>query len=290
MTRQVLLHIGLPKTATTLIQECLYSAPPALADLGVAYLQTGSDEFDDRGHHVLVQALMGERGRALRHDTTAETLARVWPEAIAELKAAKAPVQVISSELFSFALTDPAHIAALKEQLSGFEVRVVLVLRDIAGFVDSVYAQRVKDGDPSALGTFVARNWHNLDWRTMLQRWARVFGRRNVRALDFADLKADGQVVENFLRRSLDLTIDGAIFEPDVTNVALPYYALQMIREVNASDIPQPVRIAFRRNVRRFFETHAEAAMAAGHFEKARFLSDDAKQVLDRHCKWPNTH
>ncbi|MCF2903379.1 hypothetical protein L0666_00125 [Octadecabacter sp. CECT 8868] len=286
--KQILLHIGLPKTATTLIQDELATEPEALQNAGVHYVQSGTDVFGDKGHHILVQALLGDRGRHIRHDTTQDELDQAWPNAMREMRRHDAPIQVLSSELFSWALTDVRDLRRLQRRLDGFDVRVVLVLRDIGSFTDSAYAQRVKDGAGSSIGSFVAQHWDLLNWRELTRNWARVFGRENVRALDFKTLQKDGHVVDNFLRKSVDLKIDTPIFEPTSSNVALPLNAVQIIREVNASDIGQPDQIAFRHMVRAFFEKHAGAVDPAA-FQKAKFLSGDARKVLERHCDWPQT-
>lgn len=286
--KTVLLHIGLPKTATTLIQDCLASDPPALRNAGVHYVRSGTDVFGDNGHHVLVQALLGyERGRYIRFGTEEKTLQDAWPSALREMRRHPAPIQVLSSELFSFTLTEMRDLRVLHRKLNGFKVRVVLVLRDVGSFVDSVYAQRVKDGSGNAPGEFAAETWDLLNWRDMTHRWARVFGRENVRVLDFDALQDGNQLVDSFLRKAADVTADGPFFAPQTTNVALPYNAQQIIREVNASDIAQPQQIQFRHMVRAFFDEHGHAAGPTA-FRKAKFLSEDAKEVLRRHCDWPH--
>lgn len=286
--KTVLLHIGLPKTATTVIQDCLFSAPEALTDKGVHYVRSGADVFDDSGHHVLVQAVLGfERGQRLSTATTKDGMERAWSDVVREMNDNPAPVQVISSELFCFALTEMRDLRGLQRELAGFDVRVVLVLREVASFMDSVYAQRVKDGASSLPGEFATHIWHNLNWRKMTEKWAHVFGRANMRVLKFEDLQKNGQLVDNFLRAAADLDIETPIFAPKTGNAALPYYAQQFIRELNASELDGQDKWIFRDRIRAFFDTHAHRA-AQGSFRKAQFLSDDAKALLRRNCDWPD--
>ncbi|MCF2903378.1 hypothetical protein L0666_00120 [Octadecabacter sp. CECT 8868] len=280
--KKIVLHIGLPKTATTTIQNALCDHPDKLADLGIAYLQAGSRDFGDRGHHLQVQGLLGERGKRIRVKTSMEEIEAIWPQSFEEMNASSADQIMISSELFSFAVITPADIQKLKELLGDYEVRVVLVLRDIADFVDSVYAQRIKGGFGGTPGEFIADNWANLHWLQMYNRWANVFGEDNVRALDFGELKK-GNLVDNFVRDAFDVSFDGPLFDTDKANEALPYYAAQMLKEINASDIPRPIATRFRIQIRDFFIEHG----SSGDFRKAKFLDEDTKTMLRHYCKWP---
>lgn len=280
--KTVHLHIGLPKTATTLIQNSMFAAPEILGRLDIGYLQFGTDVFGDRGHHILVQGILGKRGKRIRARTTDAEIEAAWPAALAEIEASPAKNIFISSELFSFAIIDPADIEAVRERLKDYDVNVVLMLRDVADFVDSVYAQRLKGGFEGTVDDFIAQNWGNLHWRNLAQRWGRVFGRRNMTILDFGELR-NGNLVDNFVSKTFGINLPGETFPSDVANPALPYYAAQMIREVNASDIPNAVKIQFRIHVRDFFGEHG----AKGAFRKAKFLSDDSRTILRQYCEWP---
>lgn len=280
---KIVLHIGLPKTATTLIQNTLCAQPDALAEMGLAYLQTGSRSFGDRGHHLQVQGVLGtDRGSRIRPRTTAEEMVSVWPETLAEIDASPADQILISSELFSFALIEGSDISALHNLLEGRDVRVVLVLRDVADFVDSVYAQRIKGGFEGSPGEFIAASWTNLNWAGIHARWVDVFGAENVRALDFERLK-QGNLVDNFIKSAFDVDVPHALDVADTDNPAMPYYAAQLLREINASDIPRPIATKFRIQIRDFFYEHGKK----GSFRKAKFLDEDTKIMLRRYCEWP---
>ncbi len=280
--KKIHLHIGLPKTATTLIQNTLFAAPDLMSKHGIRYLQTGTDVFGDRGHHLLVSGTLGSRGRRILRRLTDEDLAAAWPAARKEIDAAPETDIFISSELFSFAVSEPEDIQAVKEQLKEYDVQVVLVLRDVGDFVDSVYAQRLKGGFEGTIGEFVGRNWDNLHWRDMTQRWAQVFGRANIKVLDFGKLR-DGNLVSNFIQTVFGADIDASVIEADTANVALPYYAAKIIHEVNGSDMSIEAKTNFRIHLRDFFDEHG----AKGTFRKAKFLSDDSRKILHRYCQWP---
>ena len=276
------LHIGLPKTATTLIQNTMFACPEILRKYGIQYLQSGTDKFGDRGHHILVVGNLGKRGQAIRPRTTPEEIEEAWPLALAEIDASDNKHFFISSELFSFGVIDPDDITNIRTTLKGYKVNVILVLRDVADFVDSVYAQRLKGGFDGSVEEFVARNWDNLHWRNMTQKWSRIFGRSNVKVLDFNALKA-GNLVDNFVQRVFGLTFDAETFPRETMNPALPYYAAEIVREVNASQIATKQKIAFRIHMRDFFNTHG----SEGTFRKAKFLSPDSSTILRHYCQWP---
>lgn len=280
--KTVHLHIGLPKTGTTAIQNSMFAAPEALARHGVHYVRSGTDKFGDRGHHILVMGVLGDRGRYIKPNITEEEIAAAWPLALREIEETDAAHFFLSSELFSFAVIDPEDIARIRDLLKGYRVNVVLVLRDIADFVDSVYAQRLKGGFAGTVEEFVDLNWQNLHWREMTHRWARVFGRVNMKVFDFAALK-QGSLVDNFFRKTFGAAYEGNLFPREAMNPALPYYAAQLIREVNASSLPPRVRTDFRIHLRDFFNAHG----GGKEFRKAAFLSDDSRTVLRRYCQWP---
>lgn len=276
------LHIGLPKTATTLIQNSLQAGAHVLAEKGLHYAAHYPEHFGDAGHHMLVMGILGERGRPIRVRVPLEELSKAWPQALRRFDAVPQQAIFVSSELFSFAINDPDDIATLRNTLADYRVHVILVLRDVADFVDSVYAQRLKGGFDGNVADFVTRNWANLHWREMTQKWARVFGRANMTVLDFADLKS-GNLVVNFARAGLGLDLSEADFPVGTANPALPYHAAQLVREVNASDLPNRVKIEFRLHMRDFFNAHG----TQGTFRKARFLSEDSRAILRNWCQWP---
>lgn len=283
---QIVLHIGLPKTAMPQIQNAFCAQSKVLADHGIGYLQTGSRSFDDRGHHVLAQAILGvERGKSIRHSTTADEMQTVWAETLAELDSSMAAQILISSELFSFVLRRPDDILALKTRLYGYDVRVVLVLRDVTDFVDGVFAQRVQSGYAGTVGDFISDAWSNLNWRALFDRWADVFGADNVRALDYALLR-QGNVTENFVRRAFDVDVvlpDAVTEKPEGD---LPYNAVQMLREINASGIPAHISGKFRSEILGLFDEHSPQ----GTFRVPKFLDQDTQTMLRHYCKWPTLH
>ena len=275
------LHIGLPKTATTLIQNTMFAFPEILRKYGIQYLQSGTDKFGARGHHMLVFATLG-KCPAIRPRTTPEEIEEAWPLALAEIDASDNQHFFISSENFSVGVIDPDDITNIRNALKGYKVNVILVLRDVADFVDSVYAQRLKGGFDGSVEELVARTWDKLHWRNMTQNWSRIFGRSNVKVLDFNALKT-GNLVDNFVQRVFGLTFDAETFPRETMNPALPYYAAEIVREVNASQIATKQKNAFRIHMRDFFSTHG----SEGTFRKAQFLSPDSRAILRHYCQWP---
>jgi hypothetical protein len=281
MGKTILLHIGLPKTGTSLIQGAFMRAPEALARFEIRYLQAGTEVFDDFGHHVLVMAALGERGRRIDPGKPPETIAAAWAAAMAEIETCPEPRIFISSELFAFDVTDPADIARLRTDLSAggrHRIRIVITLRDIVDLVNSVYAQRVRDGYDGSIEDYLARIRPLLDWQAFVDRWAAVFG--PVLLLRFEDLDRRA-MADDFLRRVFDLDYEGQLFGNQTANRSLPHSAVAFLREVNGSDMAPERKVDLRNHLHGFLGAHQTT------MQRPDFLSAGDKSELRLNCRWP---
>lgn len=126
--KRVVVHVGLPKAASTSLQAALAQARPELAAAGIAYPPLGGAGVKDQ--RALRAALAGGAPRALRRQV-AEGLRR---------GAQGAETLVLSGETIS--ATDPVRLRALLDAagFAGAPLVAVAVLRDAAGWLNSQYA------------------------------------------------------------------------------------------------------------------------------------------------------
>lgn len=169
MGRRLVVHIGLPKTATTYIQSGLFTNRAALRQLGVFLPQSGRLNLEPNlvAHHHLAWEMFSPR--------RFEPSSGGWEELRRELRTAAADVVLLSSEEFS-RVTTKGVADAFEQNLRSLcdDVTVVMVIRDQLSWLNSTYLQRVKVLAPTSdFDTFVDRSleggWFDLD--RAFRRW-----------------------------------------------------------------------------------------------------------------------
>lgn len=188
MVRDLVIHIGDPKTGSTAIQEVLatggWSAPglTALYPARVNHLALARSFYDP--------AERGERGA--RFGAVARQIA-----------GSDADVAILSAELFEQA--DPADLAAaLAEYLPALapRARIVAYVRPHAERLVSAWAERVKQGNTTdGLSAMAARAMAKGQflYAPRFTRWRAVFGDRLTVRPFLRDRLAGGDVVADFL-------------------------------------------------------------------------------------------
>ncbi|MCW2855928.1 MAG: hypothetical protein JWR52_1543 [Marmoricola sp.] len=181
MAEKVFLHIGLPKTGTTYLQTMMWGDRERMRDQGV--LLPGRERRD----HLWAS-------RVIRHDPNVATFDErrltSWARLTAEIAAWEANA-VISHEFFAGASTQEA--AVMVADLAPAEVHVVVTARDALGLFTSSWQESLKNRDTVTMAEYAAKpvsqssqaiwNWHTLDIRLVLERWAPVVTPANVHVL-----------------------------------------------------------------------------------------------------------
>lgn len=138
--REVLLHIGPPKTGTTALQQSLAEARPALRRQGVLY---PGKRFS---HWRASCAVMGTP--ATSHPADPPVDISYW-DRLVEQVAHRTDRAVVSSELFADA--DPSQARRIIEDLGGSAVRILITVRPLALVLPSSWQQSLKSGAPKPL-------------------------------------------------------------------------------------------------------------------------------------------
>jgi hypothetical protein len=189
---QLVLHIGLPKTATTTIQHVLESLKPELAARGVLYPGTTRSQLE------LVQR---SQFRQTERQTGPGSLAEAMGWLADEVRAVGPERVILSCERMS--LVTPGSVARLQEAVATWlpqvrDVRVLAYVRDPVSWATSLCQQRLKQGT-TRLSRFAADPWP-LGLEALLGKYVRRYGRDavTVRHLHPAYLTG-GNVVDDFL-------------------------------------------------------------------------------------------
>jgi len=212
----LVLHIGLHKTATTYTQGLLAASRDRLLEQGVLYPTTGLVDKDGVGTRAGAgsgQAHFSRRGRqkALKD------------QLLAELPAGASTV-LISSEEFTRGAPTPAP-ARLAARFSGFRsLRVILVLRRQDDWIESYYKQVVDQFNNYETRSFEdyvrEKGMGLLDFHDRFGVWRDLVGPEHFHVLSYDDL-ADGTAI---CRRILELTgVEGPLLD-SLDSVTVPRY------------------------------------------------------------------
>lgn len=189
---QLILHVGLPKTATTTIQHVMDSMKPALAEQGVLYPGTTAAQMElvrrSQFHHLDSHSGEGSLAEALG-----------W--VAEEIRAARPDRVVLSCE--RMVLVTPGAVTRMQRAIATWlpevrEVRVLAYVRDPVDWATSLCQQRLKMGT-SRLAAFEADPWP-LGLEAMLQKYVDAY---ELEAVTLRHLRHDrllnGNVVDDFL-------------------------------------------------------------------------------------------
>lgn len=172
----LVVHIGPPKTGTTSLQGAFDRARAEVLAQGVRYV--GPRRHSSR-------AVLAATGR--RTDRPIDTRAgqREWESIIAEVRSAREPRLLFSSERLAYA--DSASIRRIVDAFDAGRVHVVVTLRPLAKILPSQWQQHVQSGLARSLDGWLERVlaeppdtprsvWHRLRQDRLIARWADVVG------------------------------------------------------------------------------------------------------------------
>ncbi|WP_040510799.1 hypothetical protein [Gordonia soli] len=250
--QRVFLHLGLPKTGTTNLQDRLWrNRDTALADFGLLYPgNLISDHF-----HAAVHL---QPDRYL--DWVDPAFAGSWPTMLAQMKNWP-QTSLVSHELFSTAT--PETVDRILADLSfADEVHVIATVRDLARQLASVWQENVKNQRVATFGEFVSSVrahagppgdgsltpgsegrllpeaieeepfWEFQDHVRILRTWSERLGAARVHVVTVPARGTDGSLWDRFLSV---LEVDGAALTAQVpgTNSSLSAAQAEFLRLLN---------------------------------------------------------
>ena len=132
MLQRAYIHIGLPKTGTSYLQETLWSSRKGLAATGVL--------VPGERHQVQRHAIWDLMGRRLK-GTGQPEVAGCWSELVATLHAWPGDTVLLSEEFLVHARR--RQVRTIVDALGPAEVHVVVTVRDLARAIGSMWQQEV---------------------------------------------------------------------------------------------------------------------------------------------------
>lgn len=228
-SRQVILHVGLPKTGTTYLQQSFVGHRDQLSSHGVSYPRFGQEHL--AGHHNLTFHLRGAPVQGADYgDLTAEAALR---RALDEQPEANV---LLSSEGFS--ALDANGVGILLRAIQGLEPRVVVYVRRRSKLMGSSWQEAVKHGSPLGLLEYVSTRLlesgaRMLRFEQVLLGIAQAFGRDAMHVLVYDHLVEDGVDLFSHFASTV-LGIDGlAVDEARRSNQSIASIEVEIVRAVN---------------------------------------------------------
>lgn len=173
MARRVLIHLGLPKTATTYLQTILWGHRDVLAGQGL--LLPGTERRDHLWSSRVVREDPNLARMPERHRTSWTRLVdelRRWPD-----------TGLVSHEFFAAASAGQA--VRMVADLAPAEVHLVVTAREPLGLFTASWQESLKNRHTTAIEDYAREvsesstaiwNWRTLDLRLVLERWAPAVG------------------------------------------------------------------------------------------------------------------
>lgn len=272
MTHSVFFHVGLPKCATTTVQNYLHEKRSDLAALGFHY------NFAPSQKHDLRQGNGAEMADAIVHD------ARDRLEQLLAFHLQGDGDVLISSEAFS-AVFQTKGMGQLADQLraKGYQPKVIVYVRRQDLWIESDYKQQIKGG----------RDWMapiqdllamRLDQLVLNYAWTMAYWAKHVGAENVSVVVLDkGQPSDYPVRRLLELVGASALIPEgpiaiDMANVSPPTGLIEPARllkqEAHAAGLDADQTRAV---LQRFFD-HAPRLVQVP--ERRFLLSFDERQAL----------
>ena len=232
--RKILLHIGRHKTGTTAIQHFLRDNRAALRAAGWVVPESGRV---NAGHHGFSEPLSPRSHQAGSDPSELPVFGKLRRELESEEPDQKV---VISSEAFQNCQPE-----LVRRAFHGYEVTLIVYLRDQVAYLPTAYAQRVHASNlTDTLDQYYQGHFRNtLNYFAFLKQWESAFdGRIIVRVYQASDTVAD------FCEHGLYLNSEDFSVRSGNSNPSLNSVVTEFKRQVNClpeSARPDPASIYY---------------------------------------------
>lgn len=228
--RQLLLHVGSPKTGTSAIQFSLYSAREYLRSRGILYPEGLIQSAEDPKHQSFFGAIQSANSAKL-----AASLVKLQSELTDSLHTV-----VLSSEGFYHHMHEfrKGSWRLIEELGRRYSVRVIVYLRPQAPYLESIYRQYLKNprginaefGSSMTIQELMAhpRIKQNLDYYDSIRQWAAVLGEDHILVRRYVS-----DIVDDFLSL-LRVPKTKHFLEPK-RNLSVTRDMAELLRSINTS-------------------------------------------------------
>jgi hypothetical protein len=229
MTRRVFLHIGLPKTGTTYLQDAIWANKAALADRGV--LVPGRH----RRRHLLASLDLREDGGLAKRSGDVRA---PWQDLADEVNAA-ADNALISHEFFAAASSPQIcrAVAAFPEA----DLHIIVTARAMLNLGISRWQEWVKNGGGEDIDSYPLSDtydpadewgWASFDLADILDRWGSVVPRDRIHVIPMATGRAAAADLWSRFLSVMDVDPAGLPAPEAAVNQSLGVVEIELLRRV----------------------------------------------------------
>lgn len=230
--RTRLVHIGPPKTGTTMLQTAFHNGREAIAPQGVRFAGT------DRHPMKAVLSAIGRPGPISRVPPSIDN----WKRLVRDIERAGDQRVLLSSEFLADAT--PEAVRRVVDDLDPARVHVAVTLRPLASILPSQWQQYVQSGIRASYDTWLKAVfdtpdprmtpsfWHRHRHDRLVERWAEVVGPANVTVVVLDD--RDHDMVLRVFEALLGLRQRTLEADDDRTNRSMTLPEIEAVRAFNA--------------------------------------------------------
>ncbi|MBD3676062.1 MAG: lysophospholipid acyltransferase family protein [Planctomycetaceae bacterium] len=249
------LHVGMPKTATSLLQKFLFTEHPQVEYLG-KFIHGTNEKFPLKSIDSLMKRALG--GEAVCSEADFEQLLEHSQAAKLQGKSL-----ILSEELLSVGSLSQQHQAADLFKQYFPDCRIVVVLREPLEYLESLYFQRLKGfnlkhrsyhelkdsfGEPPryfSINEWLDERWQHpeepirehLRYADLLEMYASIFGLDKLHVLHFSQLKSDSEsfLIELSRAFEIDEKITINLISDKRVNDRWTQYQIEQLKSIHAS-------------------------------------------------------
>jgi hypothetical protein len=242
-----LLHIGPHKTGTTSLQGALWTARESMRAQGVRHAGP------TRNPSNAVRAVTGQPSPY--SDTEPPPISH-WEGLVRELRSAREPRVIVSSEFFSWA--NPEAIRRIVDDVGPSTVQIVVTLRPLARILPSMWQQNVQAGQVNSFESWLESAlkrpehpfWTLHRHDLLIARWAAVVGLDRVTAIVVDE--RDHGFLPRTIEQLLGLRLDTLAVGDDYTNRSLTLPEVEAVRAFNVASKAEGVPRSIHARIMRF--------------------------------------
>lgn len=287
-------HLGLQKTASTMVQRAISRNRPALAAVAAEYRRLVP--IEDRDHPRHLPALTSFL-RSMSHCTSSTATEADGLAEIDALFAAHPGHVLLSDENLLGPLhprpdlrlyeNGPQVVRWLAANLPADDLTFVLYVRRQDTFLESAYVQHIQNGGAMSFEDYATRRGPGaMDWYALAMALEHEVGRARLQVVPYETIAAGPLPFTNdFLRRcGVPLSFDATDLPPDDANRSYSATAIEIARRTN-----ELLNDSERAQLRRFLQdnfsnvTHPRPMLLSGA-ERAEFMVryEDTNRELAR--------
>lgn len=231
MTRRVFLHIGLPKTGTTYLQDVMWANKSLLGDRGL--LLPGRH----RRRHLLASLDLREDPKLARRSGD---ISSPWQDLVDEAHDWPGDT-MISHEFFGAAA--PAHVQRALESFPDAELHVIVTARELVGLGTSYWQEWVKNGGDLGIDEWPVKaeydptdewGWGAFDLSDILTRWGSVVDPARIHVLPVAVGRGEPGELWRRFADVLGIDPEGLEVPDERSNPSLGLVEAELLRRVNS--------------------------------------------------------